>query len=257
MSIMPAQDDAREQQMLNLFNLVVPPDRTRGGLDAILDLDDGSEPIPFELKSTTSKSVATVRDFGPDHIVKWRRLHWLFAFYEKDATTLRHCYYASPAGMAEWISERERYVRPDYVLAERAPRLLTHRDLIEVIGDHETYSAADARAVMKNQWSAAQYRDNADRPGGRYSADRMLDLLRERCSYVIRRGATLNNPHISGSYFNKLEPIAKNHAATLRLKVAGYLKSRADRTAAGEVPAEDHTDPVIQASAAATDDATA
>lgn len=87
--------------MLNLFNLTVPPDRTRSGLDAILDLDDGSEPIPFELKSTTSKSVATVRDFGPDHIVKWRHLHWLFAFYERDATTLRHCYYASPADMAD------------------------------------------------------------------------------------------------------------------------------------------------------------
>jgi hypothetical protein len=254
---MPAQDDAREQQMLNLFNLTVPPDRTRGGLDAILELDDGSEPIPFELKSTTSKSVATVRDFGPDHIVKWRHLHWLFAFYEKDATTLRHCYYASPADMADWISEREAYVRPDYVLAERAPRLLTHADLIDVVGDHESYSAADARAVMKNQWSAAQYRDNADLPAGRYSAERMLDLLRERCAYVIRRGATLNNPHISGSYFSKLDPITKNHAATLRQKVVEYLQSRADRTAAGEVPAEDRTDPIIQASAAATDDATA
>jgi hypothetical protein len=257
MSVMPAQDDAREQQMLNLFNLVVPPDRTRGGLDAILDLDDGSAPIPFELKSTTSTSVATVRDFGPDHIVKWRRLHWLFAFYERDATTLRHCFYASPADMAEWITDRERYVRPDYVLAERVPRLLTRDDLVDVVGDHETYSVADARSVMKNQWSATEYRDNADLPGQRYSAERMLDLVRERCAYVIRRGATLNNPHIPGSYFNRMEPITKNHAAILRQKVAEYLQTRVDRTDAGEVPAEDRTDPIIQASAAATDDATA
>ena len=124
---MPAQDDAREQQMLNLFNLTLPPDRTRSGLDAILDLDDGSESVPFELKSTTTTSVATVRDFGPDHIVKWSRLHWLFAFYAKDAITLRHCYYASPADMADWINEKEAYIRPDLVLADRAPQLLTVR----------------------------------------------------------------------------------------------------------------------------------
>lgn len=257
MAPMPAQDDAREQQMLNLFNLIVPPDRTRGGLDAILELDDDGEPIPFELKSTTKSSVATVRDFGPDHIVKWRHLHWLFAFYESDATTLRHCYYASPADMADWISAQEAYVRPDYVLADHGPRLLTHADLVAVVGERESYVFDDVSALMKKQWVVARYREAADMPGGRYSRERMLELLRERFAYVIRRGATLNNPHIPAQYFAKLDPITKNHAAVLRAKVSEYLKNRAERTAAGEVPVEDTTDPVIQASAAATDDATA
>ncbi|MGH3828734.1 MAG: hypothetical protein ACRDQX_16425, partial [Pseudonocardiaceae bacterium] len=94
---MPVQDDVREQQMLLMFNLTVPSGRTRGGLDAVLDLDDGSDPIPFELKSTTKDSVSTVRDLGPAHIVKWRHLHWLFAFYEPDARTPLCCFYASPA----------------------------------------------------------------------------------------------------------------------------------------------------------------
>lgn len=256
---MPAQDDARELQMLNLFNLTLPPGRTRGGLDAVLDLDDGPGPIPFELKSTTKDSVSTVRDFGPAHIVKWRHLHWLFAFYASDATTLMRCFYASPADMADWISEKEAYIRPDLVLADRASRLLSHEDLIEVAGDRASYTAADAKSVMKNQWSAPQYEANADLPGALYSPVRMLELLRERCAYVIRRGATLNNPHISGQYLtDRLEPITRNHAATLRTSVAAYLAGRAAKLAAGVQPAEDSVDPVVvQASAAATDEATA
>ena len=245
--------------MLMLFNLTLPPDRSRSGLDAILDFDDGSEPVPFELKSSTTSSVATVRDFGPDHIVKWRRLHWLFAFYAKDATTLRHCYYASPADMADWIAEKEAYIRPDMVLADRAPRMLAVEDLLAVVGEQESYAMKDARSVMKNQWSAAMYAANADLPGGRYSPERMLELLRERCAYVIRRGATLNNPHISGQYLSKrLEPITRNHAAALRVKVEEYRTARAARQASGQTSPEDQVDPVIlHASAAATEDATA
>lgn len=246
--------------MLNLFNLTLPPDRTRGGLDAELDLDDGTPPVPFELKSSTTRSVATVRDFGPAHIVKWRHLHWLFAFYAKDATTLLHCYYASPADMADWINEKEAYIRPDMVLAGRASRLLTHDDLVRVVGDRDSYTMKDAKAIMKLQWSAAEYAAGADLPGAAYSPVRMLQLLQERCAYVIRRGATLNNPHISGQYLStRLEPITKNHAAVLRTKVSAYMDERAKRTAAGEQLVEDLVDPVVgaQASAAETDEATA
>lgn len=256
---MPAQDDAREQQMIDLFNLTVPPDRTRGGLDALLILD-GIDPIPFELKSSTGTSVSTVRDFGPDHIAKWSRLHWLFAFYSGPATSLQYCYYASPADMAGWIRQQESYIRPDLILAERAPQLLTDQDLREVVGDAESYSTADAKAVMKNQWTAKQYLANADLPNGRYSRARMLELLAERCAYVIRRGSTLNNPHIPGKYLHdRLKPITNNHAATLRELVHTYLDNRARQIDAGNQPAEDRLDPVTQsqARAAATDDATA
>ena len=250
---MAPQDDERERQMVSLFNLTVPADRGRADIDAYLDLRAGADPLPFELKSTTYKSISTVRDFGPEHIAKWRRLHWLFAFFERDGRTLRHCYYASPADMAPWIEEKARYIRPDLVLAESAPQLITDATLSLVIGeDVESCSMDQAKLIMKKQWSAAQYLASADLPDHRFSRSKMVELLQARCEYVIRRGATLNNPHIPESYFatQGLHHIEHDHAATLRTQVARYL-------AGGEELAE--LDPVVahQARAASTDDATA
>jgi len=257
---MPVQDDAREQQMVLLFNLSVPEDRQRADIDARLELQELEESLPFELKSTTGKSVSTVRDFGPQHIAKWRDLHWLFAFYSPGGNrTPRYCSYASPADMAPWIAERERYIRPDLVLAERAPQQVTEQDLVQVLGeDLDVYTSADAKAVMKMQWSAEQYRDNADLPDGGYSRARMLQVLRERCGYVIRRGATLNNPHIPGAYLGRLERIERDHAATLRRLVRAYLETRREAEERGEsllAPLDPVT--AAQARAAATDEATA
>ena len=113
---MPVQDDARESQMIQLFNLTVPEERRRSDIDAHLNID--GKVIDFELKSTTSDSVSTVRDFGPEHIRKWRAdLHWIFAFYDKSGTKLLHCIYASPADMEPWIAEKERYIRPDLLVS--------------------------------------------------------------------------------------------------------------------------------------------
>lgn len=248
--------------MVALFNLYVPEDRRRDDIDAYLELEEYQDPIPFELKSTTSDSVSTVRDFGPEHIAKWVDLHWLFAFYESNGTTLRYCYYASPADMAGWIDEKEQYVRPDYVLAKRAPEGITDADLTEVVGPASDFAIADAKRIMKKQWKAQDYREGADLPDQRYSRAAMLDLLRQRCNYVIRRGATLNNPHIPESYLTeqaKLEPIIKNHAARVRELVRAYFEKRENELERGETPAEDKVDPVIsdQASAAPTDDASA
>lgn len=253
---MPAQDDQREREMILLFNLFVPADRMRSDVDAYLKLDEVDNPLPFELKSTTGNSVSTVRDFGPEHIAKWRDLHWLFAFYNREANQLRHCYYASPADMAAWIKDKERYVRPDMVLAEVAPSLVTDETVTRVLGAGDSFTIADARLIMKNQWRAERYRTSGDLPAGHYSRTHMVELLRERCEYLIRRGATLNNPHIPEQYLidQSLQPITENHAAQLRTAVAVYV----NRLAAGQVaPAE--IDPVIaaQASAADTDDATA
>ena len=62
------QDDLREQEMIELFDLVKDENEGRSGIDAFLELDGTN--IPFELKTTSSKnvSVTTVRDFGYDHI---------------------------------------------------------------------------------------------------------------------------------------------------------------------------------------------
>jgi hypothetical protein len=248
----PVQDDERERQMVLLFNLSVPDDRGRSDVDALLELPDQPEPVPFELKSTTKRSVSTVRDFGPQHIAKWRDLHWLFAFYDEDGVRLSRCYYASPRAMASWIEDKERYVRPDMVLADESPKLVTDATLSRVLGDGESFSIDDARLIMKNQWRKEHYRASADLPNARYSRDRMIYLLQERCAYVIRRGATLNNPHIPETYLNEqgLTPIVRDHAASLREQVHDYLADPGQQPAA--------VDPTIeaQASAAASDDAT-
>jgi len=130
--------------------------------------------------------------------------------------------------------------------------------LVQVLGDLQRYSAADAKSVMKNQWSAQQYRDNADLPDGGYSRDRMVHLLQERCGYVIRRGATLNNPHIPRGYLEKLTRIERDHAASLRQLVRTYLAAKEAAESRGET-VQVQVDPVVaaQAKAAATDDATA
>ena len=219
---MPVQDDVRERQMLDLFNLVVPPERRRHDTDAYLRMND--QEFPFELKSSTGGSVSTVRDFGPDHIAKWKGKHWLFGFYDVPGTTLQYCLYGSPAAMEPWISEKELYIWPDLVLADSVPAIAVSEALVHtILGEKDVYSMADARLIHKAQWSAAEYRDNQDIEGGGYSLGKMVEILRLRCEYVIRRGATLNNPHISAAYFAGWEQITQDHASTLRRMVREYL----------------------------------
>jgi hypothetical protein len=220
---MPVQDDERERQLLQLFNLIVPPERKRGETDAYLRL--GGVEHAFELKSTTSGSVSTVRDFGPDHVAKWKDEHWLFGFYDKAGRELLYCCYGSPQAMAAWIATMERYIHPDLVLAEAAARGITEDDVLEILGDKPEYTVEDVRLIQKNQWSAEQYRTGHDLPDGGWSRGRMVEVLRERCRYIIRRGATLNNPHIPAGYFKDWPRITEDHAARLRAMVQAYLDS--------------------------------
>jgi hypothetical protein len=244
--------------MIDLFNLTVPEDRGRSDIDAYLNLTGQKEPIPFELKSTGSTSISTVRDFGPEHIAKWVDLHWIFAFYKGDANKPSYCYYASPADMADWITDKQNYVLPDYVLAQRTPARITDDDLTAAVGDAAEFSIKDARGIMKLQWNAKQYAEAADLAEGRYSRARMLDILRARCNYVIRRGATLNNPHISEKYFldHELEQIKEDWSARLRELVAAYFIDRDEKAAKGET-VQVTINPIIaaQASAAETEEA--
>jgi len=237
------QDDARELQMIDKFNLTVPDDRKRHDIDAYLEIDGLR--LPFELKSTTKTSVSTVRDFGPDHIEKWRNgLHWIFAFYTGQSK-LEYCYYASPLDMESWISRQERYVAPDFYLADVIPSFVTPGMVVELLGVKDVYSIADARQIMKNQWTAHDYLAAADiavdpsvssksrngtvrHPPG-YSLGKMTEILQLRCTYVIKRGSTLNNPHISASFFSTFEKITSDHAAKLRELVRDYL-AKADPT---------------------------
>lgn len=226
---MPVQDDARESQMIQLFNLSVPAERSRSDIDAHLLID--GQTINFELKSTTRGSVSTVRDFGPDHIAKWRAdLHWIFAFYEPNGTTLKYCIYASPDDMKPWIAEKERYISPDLLLADAVPQHIAADTLERIIGVKRVYSLQDARWIMKNQWSAAEYVEHQDLEGG-YSIGRMIEILRLRGRYIILRGSTLNNPHIEGSFFAPFDRIVDEHASTLRSRVRDYLNASATEVA--------------------------
>ena len=223
---MTVQDDRRENELITLFQLQKPPNATRSGTDAILDLNGLL--IPFELKSTTSSSVTTVRDFGLDHIKKWQGKHWLFGFYNKNGTELKYCLYASPQAMGKWISEKEAYIMSDYKLAELVPDRLTIEDLYEIIGQKDVYTLADARSLLKSQKqykTAQNYREKMDLPEG-YSPEKMLSLLKDRCRYLLERGSTLNNPHILASYFQGWAQITENHAQCLRNLVIEALQDK-------------------------------
>lgn len=105
---MTVQDDARETELIDLFCLKRPDNHSRSGVDAILELDGSF--YEFELKSTSRGSVTTVRDFGIDHIAKWKGKHWLIGVYDREGTNLKHCLYGSPMAMSGWIREKEQYI---------------------------------------------------------------------------------------------------------------------------------------------------
>ncbi|KOX39559.1 hypothetical protein ABZ687_10720 [Streptomyces ardesiacus] len=223
---MSVQDDQREKQMVDRFNLDVPEDRKRSDIDAYLTID--GQKIPFELKSATSKGVSTVRDLGPNHFAKWKNIHWIFGVYNTGGTQLLHSYYASPDAMVEWISNKERYVLPDVELAEHAMRGVRADSVINLLGEKDFYTKEDAMWIMKKQWKAAQYAEAADLSAGkeiRYSLERMVELMQQRCRYVMSRGATLNNPHIPPSYIANLPKITNEPAIRLRQLVRTYLES--------------------------------
>lgn len=218
-----AQDDARENRLIDLFNLYQPLNRVRHGTDAILKLDDVE--YEFELKSaTTSKGgISTVRDLGPSHIAKWRDKHWIMAFF--DGTKLLYCRYGSPDAMRPWITEKWNYIKADFEMAKHVPAHITLATMFEIIGKKDVYTRADARKIHKNQMSAAQYDEAQDVKGG-YSAARMLDIFKDRARYVIERGSTLNNPHIPAGYLESWPQISGNHAAELRALVRAWRDAK-------------------------------
>lgn len=213
------QDDLREQEMIELFELVRDEHEGRSGTDAFLELDGTN--IPFELKTTSSPSdsVTTVRDFGYNHIQKWQNKHWLFGFYKGSQVSYK---YGSPALMQDWIKKKEEYIKPDFQLAKIASKNLTLKDLYAVLGEKESYSLKDAKSIQKRQYTADKYVKLQDITCG-YSKDRMLSILKDRATYLMERGGTLNNPHIPGSYFKDWEEITENHAAKLREMVRDYI----------------------------------
>lgn len=214
-----AQDDARENRLIDLFNLHQPEDRVRHGVDAVLKLD-GVE-YEFELKSaTTSKGdVGTVRDLGPAHIAKWRGKHWILAFFE--AGKLKFCRYGSPLAMEPWISEKWDYIKADFEMARHVPPHITLDTMFGIMGEKTVYTREDAMKLHKKQMTSAAYKSLMDVPGG-YSPSRMLEIFRDRARYVIERGSTLNNPKILSKFHATWPVIKEDHAAELRRLVTEW-----------------------------------
>lgn len=217
-----AQDDARENRLIDLFNLSQAPNRVRHGVDAILKLD--GETYEFELKSvTTSKGgISTVRDLGRDHIRKWENKHWIMAFFEKNV--IKYCQYGSPDAMRPWIEEKWAYIEPDFEMAKHIPSHVTLETMYTLLGKKDVYSKADAKKLHKNQMSSAEYDSHSDCAGG-YTPDRMLQILQDRARYLIERGSTLNNPHIPARFIASWPVIAENHASRLRELVREWRAS--------------------------------
>lgn len=211
------QDDDREHAMRQLFQLDKDDAEGRSGIDAHLDINGVR--LPFELKTTSKGSVTTVRDFGYDHIEKWQDKHWLIGFFVKGREYYK---YGSPAMMKPWINTKEEYIRPDFEIANIASEKIGIEDMHQILGKKSVYSYDDARKLQKKQYTKEQYYNLQDQKNG-YSPERMLEITRERARYLVKRGSTLNNPHIPFSYFKDWEEITTNHAQRLRELVRQHL----------------------------------
>ena len=211
------QDDDRELAMCKLFELRKDELENRSGIDAFLDLNRTS--IPFELKTTSKGSVTTVRDFGLDHIEKWVGKHWLIGFFHKGHNFYM---YGSPCAMEPWIKSKENYIAPDIKLTALSASKLDMQDMTEILGNKDVYTLDDAKSLQKKQYSSSTYRELMDVRGG-YSKERMLEIMKDRATYLMARGSTLNNPHIPLSYFEGWIKIEDNHASQLRALVTTYL----------------------------------
>jgi hypothetical protein len=212
------QDDTRENAMRELFSLYKDESEGRSGVDAYLDLDGYT--LPFELKTTSKRSVTTVRDFGLDHVEKWRGKHWLIGFFIDNREYYK---YGSPDMMAQWIQSKEDYISSDLKLASLSSDNLNLDDMYSVLGKKALYTYEDAKNIQKMQYKKEEYLSLQDVNDG-YSPSRMLEILKDRVKYLIQRGSTLNNPHIPLKYFNEWPEITEDHAAQLRRLVRIYHK---------------------------------
>jgi hypothetical protein len=208
---MSFQDDEREEETRKLFDLKKVKSEGRSGIDAILQM--GKKNFNFELKTTSTGSVTTVRDFGPEHIEKWKNKHWLIGVYSNGKP--EYFWYASPKAMKPWIDEKANYVKADFQLSKILSKKISLDDMYLILGKKEKYTYADAKKLHKMQYKKDEYLNMMDIQNG-YSAERMLKILKDRSEYLMNRGSTLNNPHIPKSYFDNFTKIKKNHAKTLR-----------------------------------------
>jgi len=106
-------------------------------------------------------------------------------------------------------------LKPDFDLAKVVFKRISLEDMYSILGKKKKYTLEDARKLHKKQYKKEEYLKMMDVAGG-YSPKRMLKILKDRSEYLMKRGSTLNNPHIPASYFKGWPKIEKDHAKTLR-----------------------------------------
>jgi hypothetical protein len=103
-------------------------------------------------------------------------------------------------------------------LANLVPAKINLQDMYSIVGKKAVYTYNDAKAIQKLQYKKEKYLKLQDLESG-YSPKIMLEIIKDRAQYLIKRGSTLNNPHIPFRYFNGWTKITENHAQQLRIMV--------------------------------------
>ena len=131
--------------------------------------------------------------------------------------------------------QKKQLTKKEYLALQDIKAGYSPQRMLEILGDElggllntipkkDCYSLEDAQALLKRRYKKSQYSELQDIEAG-YSPQRMLEILQQRLKYLIERGSTLNNPHISGSYFESWDKITDNHASTLKIAVKKYLSN--------------------------------
>jgi len=114
------QDRDREDALRKLFDLE-QANQNRTGPDAV---DETGR--YYELKSTTRDRVSTARDVGPEHLKKWRKLHFIFGrgVYAGKTFKFEKTYVLTPVQMEPWFNGIEAKITQDDALFARALNVL-------------------------------------------------------------------------------------------------------------------------------------
>lgn len=111
---MPIQDDVREDVLIAQFDLIKYSIHSRGVCDAT-DLNHNK----YELKSTTTNTVSTARDFSDKHITRWRSQYFIIGQWIESSQSYSKIYFLSPVHMEGWIQTIEKKINQRKDIAAR------------------------------------------------------------------------------------------------------------------------------------------
>lgn len=209
--VVEIQDNKRENELINLFNLT-KTNYNRIGIDAKLKV--GKKNFDFEIKSTTTGIVSTASPLTLEHIRKWRTRHWIIGIYDKQAE-IQHCYYGSPDKMTEWLDYWENDIGRGITISDMLVERIDYEMLFRIFGEKSIYTLNDAKPVFRALYTSEKYKSLMDRKNG-YSAQRMLQMFKDHNKTYLYRGSGVNNPKIRKPVYENWIKITSNYSATLR-----------------------------------------